>query len=519
LVVVGGDDLRFETVFEENKKIFDREAESLANLTFRNTEIRSRTIKGRYSGTYKWGRWITLTPSYAYTLVEAEGNIAIPNVAIGRAYYDLGPDRRSDGYIPQTRAINPSLQMQFIDLGVLRAPKVGYNFTQTRDYVRNELRTPGRLDFTTTLDMASAGEGWKAIPAVDFSQTFDVDSTVNNDVRIRNDARSDKLRQWMQDSGEFGSRYDSTGNNLQLVPSIALSEQQQGLESLWWVRLGENVLDPLNVENIAVSARRASATSFTTRFDLTLLPNWTGSFTPRWNLGDERVMGAPDQVTRNIRSGIGTGLDFRDPHILFWQSLKPSNLTFNYSYNTSDSFQEYVTYVEVEDKTRSTESHDFGVTLPTRPTEKTALTFAYRQSNSTEKNLNRGIETSTSTSSTQSPALKLVYLLQVDKPVKLWDVWPFNGRELRIRQNFRLDNDLWADYVRRAQKGNNATQSESGSDTYGLRNQLSYNVLDNVKLNFILEQKLYNDASSQKALNTSGDYYSIKFELGLEATF
>ena len=525
LWVVGDDELRFESVYEEHKLIFDQEAVSLGNLAFRNSETHSRSFKGRYGGVYKWGKWLTLSPSYAYTLVEAEGNIAIPTVQLGRAYYDLGPSRRSDDYIPQSRAINPSLTLQFMDLGFLRAPKVGYNFTQTRDYVRNELRSPGKVDFTTTLNMQGAGEGWKALPPVDFSQTFDVDSTINNDLRIRNDARSTTLRQWMSGAGDFGQRYDTGGNNLQLVPNIAFAEQQQFLQSTWWVRLerpdlGENVTDPLNIENIAVSARRATTTNFTSRFDLPIAPSWTGTFTPHWNISDERLMGAPEQVTRNYRNGLGSGLDFRDPHIPFWKFFKPSNLTFNYSFNSRDSYLEVVNLAEQEALTSNQLSQDFSATLPTRPTDNMAITLQVAWNGTTETNFGPDRkEASKRDSSTTTPAMKLVYFLKVDRPWKLPDMWPFYGRELRIRQDFRLDNDLSAQYRRDSQNLTTASQGATGSDLYTLTNRLGYNVLDNVKLNFTLEQKLYSDINSQSVVNRSGDYYSIKFELGLEATF
>ena len=59
-------------------------------------ELLGTLSPGEFRRLVKAGDWLTVTPSYAYTLVEAEGNIPIPTLLAGSAYYDLGPDRRQN---------------------------------------------------------------------------------------------------------------------------------------------------------------------------------------------------------------------------------------------------------------------------------------------------------------------------------------------------------------------------------------------------------------------------------------
>jgi hypothetical protein len=117
------------------------------------------------------------------------------------------------------------------------------------------------------------------------------------------------------------------------------------------------------------------------------------------------------------------------------------------------------------------------------------------------------------------PALKVVYFLNVDNTWKMPDMWPFHGRELRIRQNFRLDNDLSLSMRREKQSISTNVLSDSGSDVYELINQLGYDVLDNVKIKLTLAQKLFSSLNAATAVNQTGNYYSVTIKLGLEAIF
>jgi hypothetical protein len=234
-------------------------------------------------------------------------------------------------------------------------------------------------------------------------------------------------------------------------------------------------------------------------------------------------MTTAEQITKLGRYTLGSGLDFPNPKIPFSQWLKPTNLTFSYDFTNEDS---YVLAVFTPNLTSNRQSYIFRTTLPTKPTERNTLTFSLGYTDSVDKTFTTtGGESkvaNTRKSSDLSPEINWVYLLSVDRPWKLPDMWPFYGRELRIRQNFQLDNRLSALLHRDTQEVTYASPTLTSQDTYTLRNVIGYNVLDNVKINFILEQKMFQDRSKLSTgadLAENRDYYSIKFELGLEAVF
>lgn len=518
---IGSDQLKLDGAYDQNKVIFDQESVNPNSLAFKNVERQTRRAHGRYSGTYHAGDWLTVSPSYDYTLTEAEGNIPVPTVLQGSAYYQLDADGSSDGWIPQSRVINPALQIQLKDLGILRNPRATYNFTQTRDYVRNELRTPGSVDLGGSLNFTGLGDGWKKLPVIDVTQTFGVDSVINNDVRIRSDVRQTALDQWMAANPGFASRYGGVVD--QNIPSLALEEQQGFTQSVWWVRLedlglGENVIDPLNIENLAVSSSRRSYTSFNTRFDLPLLPNWVGTFTPRANFRDERTMSAPEQVLRAYQVSLGSGVEFKEPHIPWWRTLKPSALTVDYSYTSLDNF---VVVLVHEDLSNNSVSHTLNTTLPMRPTDKMTLTASLGWTSRADTYYLGGssVPTSGQNSWELDPLLKLVYFLKVDRPWKLPDMWPFYGRELRIRQNFQFDNQFSVAIKHSSQSQSSNALADTGSNTYSLSNQLGYDVLDNVKMNLAVVQSYVDNLNAAEAVNLTGSYYSVTLKLGLEAIF
>lgn len=526
----GGDQLQGEMDYDANSIVLDVPSLNPNNAAYRDQDRRTYTYKGRYSGSYHWGKWLSLTPSYAYSLVEATGTLAQPTVYSGQGtpYYVLDQYGRSQdggGGIPQNRAINPSLVLQFADLGLFRAPKASYNFVQTRDYIRNELRTPGSLDLSTSLNPAGLGSFFQKWPAVDVTQSWQVDSVVNNDLRFRGTDRTTELTQWLGSHPDFASRYDMS--NLPLLPNIALAEQDPDWWKMWWVRvdnlsLGENLRDPLNIENVAVSASRRSVTNASTRFDYEIVKGWPASWSPHVNLTDARTMSAPEQVTSNNQWGAGLTLDVREPHIPYWKILRPSNLDFGYDFSNADN---YVWQIDVPSLTSTRVSHTLHLTLPTRPNDRTTLTLSVNwtagadQSYTPSPDGTTELLSGTDFNQLWEPDIRLVYFLNVDHIFRMPDFWPFYGRELKVKQTFRLDNDLDMQFKTGAQTLSTANLPQTGSNTYTLRDQLSYNVLDNVKINLGIEQSLYNNLYANNAINQAGNYYSFKLSLGVEATF
>jgi hypothetical protein len=525
-----GDQLNLEMDYDDNVTLLDHPSINPSNVAYRDQSKQTYTFKGRYGGTYHWGHWLTLSPSYAYTLIQAKGTLAAPTDFQGTPYYvlDINGNSQGDGAwgIPQTRAINPSLVLQFGDLALLKSPKIAYNFTQTRDYVRNELRTPGSLDMSTSLAPANLGPFFKGWPSVDMTQSWQVDSDVTDDLRIRGLTRTAQLLAWAQANPGFADRYDFV-NNMEYVPNIALAEQQPALDSVWWVRmdgtngLGENVSDPLNIENIAISSSRRSITNASTRFDSEPFKGWPMSWTPHLNITDARVMSAPEQVTENNQWGAGLGLDMKEPHIPFWQTLHPSTLSLAYDYSDANN---YVDQIDIQQLTSNRVSNTLRATLPTRPSDLTTLTLSVNWTLATDADFTPGTNgvsqlTGSDMNQMWEPDIKLVYFLNVDHSFKMWDVWPFYGKELKVKQQFRLDNDLDLQFKTGSQTLSTANLPNSGSNSYSLRDQVTYNVLDNLKVNFALQQKLYNNSYANQAINQTGNYYSIQISLGAEATF
>ena len=194
-----------------------------------------------------------------------------------------------------------------------------------------------------------------------------------------------------------------------------------------------------------------------------------------------------------------------------------------YDYSVGDTF---VVFYDHDERTTSADNNGFTATLPTQPTDRNTITFKIGWNGGTNVSFSNstGSEKEVGRQSTNSlnPAVKWVYLLDVDRPWKLPDMWPFYGRELRIRQKFRLDNDVGVVYQRNSQSANSSLLPATSTDLYSLRNQVSYNVLDNVTLNFILTQQVFQDNSTLatgQALVANRSFYSIKIEMGLEARF
>ena len=543
--LLGDDQVKGEYDFDENTQSFYQQITFTSALgvplvpQFVDTAKDTRQIKGAYSGSYKWGKWVTWTPGYSFSETEARGNIPAPSTgAGGTPYYTLNADGKLDNYEPQTRVINPALGIQFADLGPVTHNKLGYNFTQTMDYVRNEERTPGSVDFTSTLNPGAWVKDWKAIPSFDFSQSWQVDSTVNNDVLVRGPNQNAALDGWYTGTGSKGKGFNyaykivnpggGTQSDYEYVPNIALESQASPLDSVWWIRtgngpdfFGENLKDPLNIENVAEAASRRSNSTLTTHFDMNLF-GWAATLTPRVGVTDARIMSAPEQITENDQYTYGSGLDFKDPHIPFHDYLKPQTLTLSGDYTIADNYVADPTIIGHNDLTSSRDSMNFRASLPTKPSDATSLTFSFTASDTDNSNYSvvaDGGPPIKSSSYTLVPGIRLVYLITMSKPIRLPNFWPFYGREMRLKQAIRFDNDFHVTINGATQDASQASLPNTGSELYTLIDQLSYNVLENVKFNLGLEENLLEDPYASAQINQPGGYYTIKASVGLEATF
>jgi hypothetical protein len=111
------------------------------------------------------------------------------------------------------------------------------------------------------------------------------------------------------------------------------------------------------------------------------------------------------------------------------------------------------------------------------------------------------------------PQLTINYVLRVDKVFKMWDFWPFSGRELKMKQSFELYNTL-SYYYYSETRPTLVGGGEIGSRRYQMTNRVKYNVLENVEVNFsLLTQR------NESFGSTPADYDQIGVSAGVAATF
>ncbi|MES2201546.1 MAG: hypothetical protein V4498_04785, partial [candidate division FCPU426 bacterium] len=155
------DQFSFDWNFMDTSRTFDRETTD-AQTNFKNNGRRQRSYHGRYSAQYRLVEGLSLSPAYDYTYRDAQGKIPVPSLSQPKAaYYDLGsdfdtkdPSSGVDDYQPQYREIRPDLTLQYDKSKFIRTPRAVYSFRQSRDYVRNELRSPGSLELSGNVSLS-----------------------------------------------------------------------------------------------------------------------------------------------------------------------------------------------------------------------------------------------------------------------------------------------------------------------------------------------------------------------------
>ncbi len=507
LPVLRNDRFTFSWTYDETLIRFDQP--TLVYLNFKDVTTRRRVFQGRYTGEYIPFAGLRFSPSYGHTFEDKQGNIAVGATRDPLySYYSLGVDGISPEYQPIKRIINPGFSLSYDRSKGIQRPTLYYNFTQTRDYVQNELNTPGSLKFTTDLAVNEVLAGLLSKPfIINFSQEYTVDSQIRNDPRIRHSSADAQLRDWFAGKPpEFRQRYLEYRNS----PTLDVAEGAAWWQP-WWIReffgSAEDTRDLYNIEQLAYRANRRATTNLGTSFDLPLAPGWTGRLEPGLTLVQTRDMTIPEQIVRQEQVTFRTRLNFPNPKLPFVTRYAASNLgvNFNRTYNGTKNADDRVT----SERT----SNDVSVDLPGN-LGKLALGLRYSVGWSEDKTYSGAADKpAISTRNSQEPIVTANYFLDISKTVKLWDFWPFNGRQLRIKQSFKLDNSLGMRLESSGQEQQINIQ-QTDKQTYTLRNAVSYNMLDNVTGSLELRQDAVRDL-----VQPSNNFYSLSFTLGLRATF
>jgi len=484
-VLLHGESLAASLNYSESSTNYDGSTDT--NTPYYDQVLKTRLQAYRYSGAYQlYFPGINLSPSVSYSKQDALGSL--PAASVNQPYYELGPGNTLDRWVPQTEALNPTLVLDMPAIKDL-APKVSYNFTNTRSYINNTLITNGSLEAVASLKLGELLHV-AAIPPLNLSQRWTVASTFDNTVPDQVDPS--------------------------LSTTDRMAQRQSFWQGTWWVRIenwrmGENTSDPNNIENAATSASRHSESSVNTTFSATLPGlDWKASFSPRFGYNVNRDMTQRGYPTTGNQMTAGTGMNVDKPRMLFNDFFHPTSLNLSYDYGWNDSLDQ--TNTLVSNKT----SHSYHWTQANKPTDNLALTFDVGGSSSWATAFYaQGGTTGTAAAQTNdnliSAAIKTSYNLLLNQNYKMWDVWPFYGRVLKLTQRFQLDNnftytlhDTFSDIA----------ASQLDTMLYSITNNISYNLLTNVKGNLGLQWDWYNNI-----LAPGLSYKAITIKLGLDANF
>lgn len=484
-VLLHGENLQASLSYQESSTNYDGATDT--NTPYYDQVLKTRLQAYRYSGAYQlYFPGISLSPSLSYSKQDALGSL--PAASVNQPYYELGPGNTLDRWVPQAEALNPTLVLDMPAIKDL-APKLSYNFTNTRSYINNTLITNGSLEAVASLKLGELLHV-AAIPPLNLSQRWTVASTFDNTVPDQVDPS--------------------------LSTTDRMAQRQSFWQGTWWVRIenlrmGENTSDPNNIEYAATSASRHSESSVNTTFSATLPGlDWKTSFSPRFGYNVNRDMTQRGYPTTGNQMTAGTGMNVDKPRLFFNDFFKPASLNLSYDYAWNDSLDQ--TNTLVSNKT----SHSYHWTQANKPTDNLALTFDVAGTNSwATAYYALGGTTGTAAAKTNdnlmSAAIKTSYNLLLNQNYKMWDVWPFYGRVLKLTQRFQLDNnftytlhDTFSD----------VQASQLDTMLYSITNNIAYNLLANVKGNLGLQWDWYNNI-----LAPGLSYKALTIKLGLDANF
>jgi hypothetical protein len=504
--VLKNDQVIFSAKWDRNATTYDKETAVLPN--FKNVNTETGTLSGRYTGQYKPFSTLSVSPSYAVSQTFARGNVQQPVVA--RPYYTLTSRTTGTEFVPQYMTFEPALALQLEKMPLLRQPRLSYKFSQTWDFIAYEVRTPGSLELSGNIALNDVFGAGAKIPELVFSQQWGVDSTVSGLQRVRLSDRP-RVQAMARENQDLADRY---GGNVNNVPNPVWLDRQSRPESIlgsvWWVRAGENENDPYNIENIASNALKRQTTNLSTTFDVELFPGWKGTLRPRGQYQTQRTMAQAEQVTGQLQWSAGGGYDINDPAIPFsgWYNPGLLQLTFDFlNVDNDDSGGNHVS---------NSSSNDWSVSLPRKAAEAVAINLRYHQRSSDDTNFvisTGGSRPLVTHKFTMDPQLTVNYVWRVDKTMKLWDIWPFNGRELKIKQSFELYNTLGYNFYSES-RPTLAGGDDLWTKKYELTDRVKYNVLENVEVNFTLLNQMN---ESHGGLPT--DNYQFGVTAGVAAKF
>jgi hypothetical protein len=188
--------------------------------------------------------------------------------------------------------------------------------------------------------------------------------------------------------------------------------------------------------------------------------------------------------------------------------MRPDNIQAQYDYSQTDR-------LDGADKPFSgTLSHTYSLSNPNHPLDDLTLTFEMSGTNSEDSLLGMGVRPDVLTYRNHyTGAIRSTYMLNLSKPLKLPDFWPFYGRELKFTQAIRLNNDVTADLVSNDSVGDNHL-SALNTSLYSINDGVSYNVLTNFQLTFTMKNEWFKNNTIQYQ-----DYYAITLKLDAVATF
>jgi hypothetical protein len=272
----------------------------------RDTFTFTREQNIRYTGSYQPINNFNINSSFSNKFVDKKGarEIWIPSMGDNKPKY-------VDEYEPQIQSRSFGMSVSYPILDRMLTPSVNYNGDNTRDFLRDELRTNSSLGISSGISPS-----WFSSFNLNFSH------------RISSNAYYQKI---------------SSPSTLGKTPLEALS-----FWDIWWISPNEL---------FAYNSSKTISDTFDSR--LQILPNFT--ITPQLSFSWQRNQ-QQSTTTKNNTISAGGYISWSEPGF-FKSWLHPTQLNINYRWTNTKNF-------DANDKiAQETNRHDAGFTIPFRPTD------------------------------------------------------------------------------------------------------------------------------------------------------